>query len=96
MKVEIINKDVNKLEVQVFKEGHTLCAPIKELIFENKDKIDMAGYKIKHPLKPDPTIYIKTTGNVKPEDILISSTKRLLEIIKEFEDSFNAALKQFK
>ena len=84
------------MEVQVFKEGHTLCAPLKDYIFQFTDDVDMAGYKIYHPLKPDPSIYVKTKGKAKPEDIIIKSTEKLINNLKEFDEKFHGALKSFK
>ena len=96
MKLRIINRTENKLEVQVYKEGHTLCAPLKDYIFQHTEEVDMAGYKIYHPLKPDPSIYVKTKGNNKPEDIMIKSTEQFLKHIKEFDEIFETAIKKYK
>ena len=94
MKVELISKSEDRIEVQVFKEGHTLCAPLKDFIFEKVDAVDMAGYKIRHPLKPDPSIYVKIKdgSKQKPGEILIESTEDFLKTIKSFEDTFKKSL----
>ena len=84
------------MEVQVYKEGHTLCAPIKDYIFQQTEDVDMAGYKIYHPLKPDPSIYVKTKSKVKPEDIIIKATEKFLNTINEFNDLFEDAIKKYK
>ncbi|NHI91593.1 MAG: hypothetical protein EAX96_03750 [Candidatus Lokiarchaeota archaeon] len=96
LKIRIINKTENKLEVQVYKEGHSLCAPLKEYIFEQTELVDMAGYKIYHPLKPDPSIYVKTKGKTKPEDLMINAAEKYVQTIKEFETAFQEELKKFK
>ena len=84
------------MEVQVYKEGHTLCTPLKDYIFQQTDDVNMAGYKIYHPLKPDPRLYVKTKSKVKPEDIIIKATEKYLNNINEFDELFQEAIKKYK
>jgi len=94
MKIELINKSKDRIEVQVFKQGHTLCAPLKDFIFEKIDDVEMAGYKIKHPLKPDPSIYVKVKdgSKQKPEQLLIEAAEDFLKTIASFETTFTKSV----
>ena len=98
MKVELLSKTEDRIEVQVFKQGHTLCEPLKDFIFERIDSVDMAGYKIKHPLKPDPSIYVKIKkgSKLKPGEILIEAAEDFLKAIKEFETVFKKTISGLK
>ena len=98
MKVDLINKTDDRIEVQVFDEGHSLCAPLNDFVFERIDDIDMSGYKIRHPLKPDPSVYvkIKEESKKKPEEILIEASEDFLAKVKEFQDAFTKAISSSK
>ncbi len=98
MKVDLLNKTEDRIEVQVFKEGHTLCAPLRDFIFEKIDEVDMAGYKIKHPLKPDPSIYVKVKpgSKQKPEELLVEAAEKFLKTVEMFDEEFKKVLSYVK
>ena len=54
----------------------------------------LAGYDILHPLASNPIIYVRTNGDVKPEEALRKAVKKAREINKEFGKELKKALKK--
>ena len=87
-------KEKNILEIKIHGEGHTLCVPLRSILFEDEDVV-FAGYRIKHPLIPEPTLYIKTNGKKTPIDALKDAIKKLIERSDEFISKFAEQLEEF-
>jgi len=88
MDVKIVNKDENALEIQILGEGHTLCTNLKQALFEDP-KVIFAGYMIKHPLKEEPRVYLKTDGSKHPKKALLEAIDVLIKRAENFIEEFN-------
>lgn len=92
MKVKILKKTASELKIEVEGAGHTLCNLLQKRLLEDEN-VDVAGYDIPHPLASNPIIYIRTKGDVKPEEALKKAVERTLDMNKEFGEQFQKALK---
>jgi DNA-directed RNA polymerase subunit L len=93
MKVKVLNKTSNELRLEVDGVGHTLCNLLQKRILE-EESVDLAGYDIPHPMTPKATVYVRTKGKVKPEDVLKRAVGKAREINSDFGKEFERALKK--
>jgi DNA-directed RNA polymerase subunit L len=93
MKLAVLNKTENELELEVHGENETLLNPIKQALLGDKD-VDFAEYIIEHPTLSIPKIFLRTKGKVKPEVVLKRTIKSLVAEFDEFETAFAAQLKK--
>jgi len=93
MKVKTLKKTKNELKIEVDGMGHTICNLLQKKLVENVH-VDMAGYDVPHPLASSSVIYVRTKGNIKPEDALLEAVEKAHEISKEFGKEFLLALKK--
>lgn len=92
MKVNVLKKTKNELKIEVEGAGHTLCNLLQRKLLENEN-VDVAGYDIPHPLASNPIIYVRTNGEMTPEEALIKAVDDLLEVSEEFGKALEKALK---
>jgi DNA-directed RNA polymerase subunit L len=57
MKLNIVNEEDGRLEMQVGGEGHTLLNLLQSFLLANKD-VEMAGYSKPHPLMDRSVLYV--------------------------------------
>ena len=93
MKLAVLNKTDNELEIEVHGENETLLNPIKQALLGDKD-VDFAEYIIEHPTLSTPKVFLRTKGKVKPEVVLKRTIKSLVAEFDEFETDFAAQLKK--
>ena len=93
MNVKILKKTSNELKIEVEGVGHSLCNLLQKRLLEDKN-VDLAGYNIPHPLASNPVIYVRTKGNVKPEEALRNAVEKAREMNKAFSKEFEKALKK--
>lgn len=93
MKVEILKRTSNELKLEVEGAGHTLCNLLQKRLLEDEN-VALAGYDIPHPLASNPIIYVRTKGDVKPEEALRRTVKKAHEINREFKKELKKALKK--
>ena len=93
MKLALLNKTDNELEIEVHGENETLLNPIKQALLGDKD-VDFAEYIIEHPTLAIPKVFLRTKGKVKPEVVLKRTIKSLIAEFDEFETAFAAQLKK--
>lgn len=93
MKLNLLSKTDNELEIEVHGENETLLNPIKQALLNDKD-VDFAEYIIEHPSLAVPKIFIRTKGKVKPDAVLKRTIKALVAEFDEFETAFAAQLKK--
>ena len=95
MQLEVLTKNdkENIIEIKIRGEGHSLCVPLRTILFEDKD-VEFAGYRIKHPLMPEPTLYVKTNGKKTPIQALKDAIKRLIEKSDDFTSKFSEELEE--
>lgn len=95
MKLRVIKRTENHLELEVEGEDHTLCGLLKKSLLEDENVV-FAGYKIEHPLLSSPRVYITTNQTTSPEEALRKAVERLKNVFTEFSESFSKALNDFK
>lgn len=93
MKVNVLKKNPEELKIEIEGAGHTICNLLQKRILE-EEQVDLAGYDIPHPMASNPIIYIRTTGNVKPEQVLRNALQKARETNKEFSREFEKAIKK--
>jgi DNA-directed RNA polymerase subunit L len=93
MKVKILKRTANELKLEVEGIGHTLCNLLQKRLLEDEN-VALAGYDILHPLASNPIIYVRTNGDVKPEEALRKAVKKAREINKEFGKELKKALQK--
>lgn len=93
MKLNLLSKTDNELEIEVHGENETLLNPIKQALLNDKD-VDFAEYIIEHPSLAVPKIFLRTKGKVKPDVVLKRTIKALVAEFDAFETGFAAQLKK--
>jgi DNA-directed RNA polymerase subunit L len=93
MKVSVLKKTSNELRIEVEGAGNTLCNLLQKKLLEEKST-EMAGYDIPHPLASNALIYVRTKGDVKPEQVIRNAIENARELNKEFGKEFAKALKE--
>lgn len=93
MKVKTLKRTSNELKIEVEGIGHTLCNLLQKRLLEDRN-VALAGYDIPHPLASNPVIYVRTRGDVKPEEALRKAVKKAREINKEFGKELKKALRK--
>lgn len=91
MKLNIIKKDKNLLEVEVGGESVGFANLIKEELWNDK-AIDEAAYIKEHPYMVEPKIYVKTKKK-EPKRVMQDAVKRIQVQLKDLEKEFKRALK---
>lgn len=88
MRLRLLSKEDNRLEIAFGGEGHTLLNLLQSLLLK-QEGVKMAGYSKPHPLMDRTILFVSTEGDKPPEVALIEAAeegKRLLkEFLKEFE-----------
>lgn len=92
MKVNVLKKTRNELKIEVEGAGHTLCNLLQKKLLED-ESVDMAGYDIPHPLASNPVIYVRTKGDMAPEEAILKAVGKLLEVSEELGKALEKALK---
>jgi len=95
MNIKILDKRTNELRLEIEGEGHTFCNVLQKALLED-ETIEMAGYDIPHPLISNPIIYVRTKGRRHPETALREAAENIRTQSKEFQASFEKALKEWQ
>jgi len=93
MKVRLLKKTSNELEIEVEGVGHGLCNLLQKRLLEDKN-VDLASYNIPHPLASSPVIYVRTKGKVKPEEALQEAVEKARKMNEGFGRELEKALKK--
>jgi DNA-directed RNA polymerase subunit L len=93
MKVKTLKRTSNELKIDVDGIGHALCNLLQKRLLEDPH-VDLAGYDVPHPLASNSLIYVRTKGNVKPEEALRKAVESVREMNKEFSKELHKALKK--
>jgi DNA-directed RNA polymerase subunit L len=93
MKVKTLKRTSNELKIDVDGIGHALCNLLQKRLLEDSH-VDLAGYDVPHPLASNSIIYVRTKGNVKPEEALRKAVESIREMNKEVGKELQKALKK--
>lgn len=95
MKITVLEKTSNELKIEIEGEGHTFCNVLQKNLLEDSS-VEMAGYRIPHPLTSNPIVYVRTKGSHKPETALRKAAEKIQQQTEEFQNSFEKALAEWK
>jgi len=95
MNLKVLEKEPNKLRMEIEGESHTFCNVLQKILLED-ETIEVAGYDIPHPLVSNPIIYVQTKGKRHPETALREAAEKIRTRSKEFRASFEKALKEWQ
>ena len=93
MKVKTLKQTSNELKIDVDGIGHAFCNLLQKRLLEDPH-VDLAGYDVPHPLASNSIIYVRTKGNVKPEEALRKAVENIRETNKEFGKEIQKAIKK--
>jgi len=91
MKISVVKNTPRELELTIEGEGHTLCNPLREILFED-EHLTFAGYSVPHPLTHTAHFLIRTDGKVKAMAVFATAAKKLIERTDELRAEFQKAL----
>ena len=90
MKVNILKKESNSLEIEIEGEDHTLCNALRNILLDD-DSVEFVSYKIEHPTHANPIFLVKTDGQKTPTEALIEATEKLSSLCEEIQEKFQEA-----
>lgn len=92
MQLRVLEKEPNKIVIEVNGEGHTLCNLLESVLLEDED-VKLASYNISHPLVAKPVIIVQTKENKSPEAALKETVEKILERGRKLKEEFEKAFK---
>ena len=92
MNIKIIKNTSRELELTIEGEGHTLCNPLREILFEDAH-LTFAGYSVPHPLTRSAQFIVRTDGKAKAINVFRKAAKKLINRTEELRSEFQKALK---
>lgn len=99
MDIAILKKTTDEMRLEIVGEGHTFCNLLQKALLED-ETIEIGGYSIDHPLVSNPKVYVKMKENRKPqkrpETALKEAAERIRHRSREFQTSFEKALKEWQ
>ncbi len=87
MELNFLIDEKDKLKVEVKGEGHTLCNPLNNELWQDSH-IKIAGYNIEHALVSNPVIIVETDGKETAKNALKKAVLRLEKKMDEFKSKF--------
>ena len=87
MEIKVLEQEDNRIKFALEGAGHTFCNNLKHQLYSD-DSVQVAAYKVDHPLVSTPTFIIQKKGNKKLATILTDVAKG----IKEDNKAFSKAL----
>lgn len=91
MKAVITKNTTKELELELHDAGHTICNPLREILFENKH-LTFAGYSLPHPLIRKATFLVRTDGKAKPLKVFIDAAQNLIKLVEELRVAFRKGM----
>lgn len=91
MKIKVIEKEKNKLKLEIIGEDHTFCNSLRKELWNDKD-VQVAGYNIDHPLVSNPVLTLETV-NKDPKKALEAAISRLKKRNAKIRDSLKSISK---
>lgn len=95
MKVNVIKNSDNEMKLEIEGAGHSLLNVLQKTLLQDST-IEVAGYHVPHPLIDTGVLYVHTKGKQKPETVIIDATKKILDLSKDFQETFKKASKSYK
>jgi len=95
LQIKILMRKPRELKFEVEGESHTLCNLLEKVLLED-ETVEIAGYRIPHPLTSNPIFYIRTKGRRNPETALKEAVNKILKRNREFKRAFRSALREWR
>jgi len=92
MKLNVLEKEKNKLRIEIIGETHTFCNALRKEIW-NDDDVKVAGYNIEHPLVSHPVLTIETEKK-DPKKVLEAAIKRLRDKNEKIREAVKSVSKK--
>jgi len=89
MELTIVEKGKNKIKIEVKGETHTFLNLLRERAWQCG--CEQASYILEHPTLSYPKLIVKAKNPVK---VLVDSTQKIIDEVKEFSVLFSRALKK--
>lgn len=92
-KIRVLTRAKHELKIEVTGEGHTFCNILQSTLVKD-DRVELAGYRIPHPLNSNSVFYIRTKKRTRsnPEKVLRDAVKEVRNQVKSFRDALTKAL----
>ena len=94
MKIRFLRRGSNELRIEIEGEGHTFCNMLQKTLLED-EKVEMAGYKVPHPLITKSVVYVRTKGGRRPETAMRDAAKKLRKRSRELRKALEKAFKEY-
>ena len=75
MKLKVLSSRKNEMQFEIQGEGHTFARLLTSALLKGRD-VEMAHYRVDHPLVGTPKFYFKTKKS-KPKNVLKRTLKKL-------------------
>lgn len=99
MDIKILKRTSDEMRVEVTGEGHTFCNLLQKALLED-ETVEFGGYNIEHPLVSNPIVYVvmkkKRKPEKRPETALKEAAEKIRHQNREFQTSFDKALKEWQ
>lgn len=83
MELNILEESKKRMVFELKGESHTFCNALKEALWKTKG-VEIASYRIEHPLIRIPKFIIETKG-IEPREALKKAVAELRKTGKEFK-----------
>ncbi|MFH1683213.1 MAG: DNA-directed RNA polymerase subunit L [Candidatus Woesearchaeota archaeon] len=83
MELNILEESKKRMVFELKGETHTFCNALKEALWKVKG-VEIAAYRIEHPLKGIPKFCIETKG-IEPREAFKKAVTDLKKTFKEFQ-----------
>ena len=90
MNVTIKEEKKKRIVFEIEGESHTFCNMLKAELW-NDPEVEVATYRLKHPLISKPEFLVETKGE-EPRKAVLAACKRLHKLNASVAEKFNDAL----
>ena len=82
MEIKVLENKKNRMVVELPGETHTFANLIRNLLWNDKD-VNVAAYRVEHPLVGKPQLMIETKKG-EPKKALLKAAESMKKLSKEF------------
>jgi DNA-directed RNA polymerase subunit L len=93
VRVRVVEKDANKLVLEIEGEDHTLGNLLEKTLLAD-ERVDFASYENPHPLENKIILTVVTRGGANPIDVIREALKSIIDEAKDFQSRFAAEIRR--
>ena len=93
MKLNLVDQDNDKMELEVSGEGHSFLNLLQNYILKEKN-VKMAGYSKVHPLMDRCLLFVTLNQGKDYKKVLLNASEKTGKRLTEFQTKFNKAIKK--